>query len=335
MLVFDALWAFAFLPLPLLVYGFSRAYKTRRTAVRSPILKTLVDITGHQPAEGALVARRPYLLQLVISLCWCLVVVASASPQWLGEPQIKTQPARDLMIAVDLSGSMEAEDFGAEGVNRLAGVKQVLADFVERREHDRLGLIVFGSAPYLQVPFSLDRNLFNQLLAQTRIRMAGPKTMLGDAVGLAVNHFERHESRKRVLILLTDGNDSGSRVPPLEAARVAADNDITLHTIAIGAVTADGEQALDVATLKGMSKRSGGVFFHAKTGAELDAIYSELDRLEPSEQKVVSHRPKQALYFWPLGVAFVLLGLTHYAVNFMRVYAQRSRSAALQGREHD
>lgn len=335
MLVFDALWAFALLPLPLLVYVFSGAYKTRRTAVRSPILKTLVDITGDQPAEGALVARRPYFLQLVISVCWCLVVTASASPQWLAEPLIKTQPARDLMIAVDLSGSMEAEDFGAEGVNRLAGVKHVLTDFVARREHDRLGLVVFGTAPYLQVPFTLDRHLFTQLLAESRIRMAGPKTMLGDAVGLAVNHFERHESNKRVLILLTDGNDSGSRVPPLEAARVAADNEITIHAIAIGAATADGEQALDLATLKGMSSRTGGVFFHAKTDSELDSIYAELDRLEPSEQNTVTYRPKEALYYWPLGIGFMLLGLSYYTLNFVRVFAERARLAAFEVTEHD
>jgi len=335
MLVFDALWAFGLLPLPLLVYLFSRAYKTRRAAVRSPMLKTLVHITGHQPAEGALVARRPYLMQVVISLCWCLVVVACANPQWLAEPITKIQPARDLMIAVDLSGSMVAEDFGAHGISRLKGVKQVLANFVERREHDRLGLIVFGSAPYLQVPFTLDRDLFNQLLAETRIRMAGPKTMLGDAVGLAVNHFERHESRKRVLILLTDGNDSGSRVPPLEAARVAADHGVTIHTIAIGALDAEGEQKMDSETLKSMSKRTGGEFFHAQTDAELSTIYSELDRLEPSEKKVLSYRPKSALYFWPLGLAFALLNLSYFTLHFTRWYVQRARLMTLKVAGHD
>jgi len=335
MLVFDALWAFALLPLPLGVYIFSRAYKTRRAAVRSPMLKTLVHITGHRPVEAALVARRPYLMQVVISFCWCLVVVACASPQWLAEPITKNQPARDLMIAVDLSGSMAAEDFGAHGISRLKGVKQVLTDFVARRTHDRLGLIVFGSAPYLQVPFTLDRHLFNQLLTETRIRMAGPKTMLGDAVGLAVNHFERHESNKRVLILLTDGNDSGSRVPPLEAARVAADHGVTLHTIAIGALEAEGEQLMDVDVLRGMSQRTGGHFFHAQTGVELDAIYSELDRLEPSEKKVLSYRPKSALYFWPLGIAFALLNLSYFTLHFGRRYVQRARLAALKVAEHD
>jgi len=335
MLIFDALWAFFLLPLPLLVYFFSRAHKTQRAAVRSPMFKTLVDITGHQPGEGALVARRAYVMQVVICICWGLMVAACASPQWLGEPMVKTQAARDLMVAVDLSGSMEAEDFGADGLNRLEGVKQVLADFVSRRKYDRLGLIVFGSAPYLQVPFTLDRNLFNQLLAETRIRMAGPKTMLGDAVGLAVNHFERHDSNERVLIVLTDGNDSGSRVPPLEAARVASDHGVTIHTIAIGAIDADGEQVMDIETLEGMSKSTGGVFFHAETGAALDAIYAELDRLEPSKQKVLSYRPKSALYFWPLGIALMFLSLTYYAVNFGRWYVQRSRVQALKVDGHD
>lgn len=328
MIVFDALWALYVLPLPILVYMLSRAYTTRRTAVRAPILKTLVEITGDQPGEGALVIKRNYWQKTIVALSWILVVVALARPQWLGEPIEKAQAARDLLVAVDLSGSMEAEDFTATaGVNRLDGVKHVLSGFVERREHDRLALIVFGSAPYLQVPFTLDRKLFAYLLNETRTRMAGPRTMLGDAIGLAVNHFEKHDSNKRVLVLLTDGNDSGSRVPPLDAARVAADHNVTIHTIAIGDPEAVGEQALDLPTLEGISKTTGGVFFHAHTDTELETIYAKLDALEPSEQQTISFRPKRELYFWPLGVAVILQLLLHYTMAYIR---WRRQSAAFQ-----
>lgn len=331
MIVFDALWAFAVLPLPIMVYLFSRAYTTQRAAVRAPILKTLVQITGDKPGEGSLVVKRNIWQHLVVVATWILLVVALARPQWLGEPIEQTQAARDILVAVDLSGSMEAEDFAADkqsGINRLEGVKQVLAGFVEQREHDRLALIVFGSAPYLQVPFTLDRKLFTHLLEETRTRMAGPRTMLGDAIGLAVNHFEKHNSNKRVLILLTDGNDSGSRVPPLDAAKVAADHQVTIHTIAIGNPEAVGEQALDLATLEGVSKTTGGVFFHAHTDTELADIYARLDELEPSEQKVTSLRPKSELYHWPLGVALILQLFMHYCLALIRWRRQQSTASA-------
>lgn len=337
MIVFAALWAFAVLPLPILVYLFSRAYTSQRTAIRAPILKTLVAITGNKPGDGSLVVKRNIWQQLCIFITWVLIVVALARPQWLGEPIQKTQAARDILVAVDLSGSMEAEDFAANqqsGINRLDGVKHVLAGFVEQREHDRLALIVFGSAPYLQVPFTLDRQLFTQLLAETRIRMAGPRTMLGDAIGLAVNHFEKHNSNKRVLILLTDGNDSGSRVPPLDAARVAADHQVTIHTIAIGDPQAVGEQALDLPALEAISKTTGGVFFHAHTDTELADIYAQLDQLEPSEQKVMSYRPKTELYHWPLAIALIMQLMMHHTLAAIRWRRQRASHAISEKVHH-
>lgn len=331
MLVFAAHWAWWCLPLPLLVQAIWAAFSRRRIAVRAPMITTLTTLTGNRPGEGTQVWRRNRLQSLVLVVCWCLFVISLARPQWLGEPITQTKAARDIMIAVDLSASMEAEDFGSSSpldttgqpLDRLSGVKQVLTAFVQNREHDRLGLIVFGSAPYLQVPFSLDKALFLYLLTETRTRMAGPKTMLGDAIGLAVTHFEKHESQKRVLLLLTDGNDSGSRVPPLEAAKVAADHRVTIHTIAIGSPETVGEQALDVQSLQAVSQTTGGVFFHAYSRQELSDIYAELERLEPSEQEVVSYRPRQELYFWPLGMALVLQLLLHYCLFLTRWWREQ------------
>ena len=202
-------------------------------------------------------------------------------------------------------------------------------EFVGDREGDRLGLIVFGSSPYLQVPFTLDHELFKVLLSEARTRMAGPKTMLGDAVGLAVNHFSSSDKQQKVLILLTDGNDSGSRVPPLDAAQVAADAGITIHTIAVGDLEATGEQVMDVETLQEMSAITGGVFFRATSGDQLQKVYQSLDALEPQRVDSENYRPRQSLFFWPLGVALVM----QLILQFSRAVKHQGRSLGVADKE--
>ncbi len=333
MIVFDKLWVALLLPLPLLIAYVSGAYKTQRDALRAPFFQRLVDISGAHPGEGALILQRNRLQKAAIALTWILLITALADPQWLGEPIVKQQPARDLMLAVDLSGSMEAEDFTfdeQQPMQRLSGVKQVLRRFVAERPDDRLGLIVFGSAPYLQVPFTLDHRLFDQLLDEVQPRMAGPKTMLGDAIGLAVKHFASSTSRKKVLILLTDGNDSGSLVPPAEAARVALDQGIVIHTIAIGDPAATGEQALDLESLQQVSAISGGLFFHATSGTQLKSIYQELNRLETRDVEVASYRPKQSLFHWPIGAMIIMQLLTQVGLAIASWRASRHRRKSLE-----
>lgn len=321
MITFEQLWVFLLLPLPILISLVVKAYHTPRAALRVSVFRQLVNLTGNQPARGALILKRNFIQRVVMLLAWISIVTSAAQPVWLAEPAVIKKPSRDLMLAVDLSGSMEANDFVFDGkppMNRLDGVKWVLRDFVQQRENDRLGLIVFGSAAYLQVPFSLDRQVFSQLLDETRIRMAGPKTMIGDAIGLAAKHFSTSELTHKVLILLTDGNDSGSRVPPLDAAQVAKDNGIVIHTIAVGDPAAVGEEALDIETLQGISQLTGGVFFRAQTGTELQRIYAALEKMEPDEVEVVSFRPKTSLFFWPLGVGLVLQLSLQLVISFIR-----------------
>ncbi|WP_423894022.1 VWA domain-containing protein [Candidatus Pelagadaptatus aseana] len=318
--MFDKLWVFLLLPLPLLVAYFGRAYKTQRDALRVPFFKRFVDLSGYQPGDGALVLRRNRLQKLAILISWLLLLVALADPHWVGKPIVKQQSARDLMMAVDLSGSMEVEDFvfaGAEPIERLAGVKQVLGEFVAAREQDRLGLIVFGSAPYLQIPFSLDHDLFLRLLSEVQVRMAGPKTMLGDAIGLAVKNFKSSRARDRILILLTDGNDSGSLVPPAEAAKVALDQGVVIHTIAIGDPAATGEQEMDLETLQQISRVTGGVFFRATDGEQLSLIYQQLNKLVGQDVEVVSYRPRQTLFHWPVALMVMLQLLTQIWLAFV------------------
>ena len=255
------------------------------------------------------VAKRPVTQWLVLSLAWLLVVAAIARPQWLEEPIIKELPMRDLLVAVDLSGSMETQDFtdaGGNTVDRLTAVKQVLDAFLARRDGDRVGLILFGSAAFVQAPFTGDLEVVRELLDEAQIRMLGPRTMLGDAMGLAINLFERSEVDERVLIVLTDGNDTGSLVPPERAAEIARDNGVVVYTIAIGDPTAVGEQALDEKTLKNIAASTGGGYFRANDTKELESIYDYLDEINPRQVETQSYRPLSDLYYWPLAGAMLL-----------------------------
>ena len=309
MLAFELPWAFALLGAPILVAWLAPEFRDESEAVRAPFFGRLVDLTGTRPTEGAVVVRKRNWQKLFHVIAWSLVVSALAAPVWVGDPIIKHRPARDLMLMVDLSGSMEENDFKrVDGTksSRLEAVKAVLSDFIARRENDRLALAVFGSSAYVQAPFTEDRAVIDSLLGELQPRMAGPRTMIGDAIGLAVRLFEASEKQNKVVILLTDGNDTGSEMPVRRAAQIAAAEDITIHTIAMGDPETVGEQALDLETLETISETTGGTFFAALNTNELDAIYLELDRLEPDRIDTLSYRPKQPLHWVPLAVLLVL-----------------------------
>jgi len=322
MLIFSYPWLFILLPLPLLIRRLLPAHHERKAAVRVPFMQRLSHLVGRQTGSGVAVAKRPLLQWLVLSIAWLLIVLAMARPQWLGEPIIKELPMRDLLVAVDLSGSMEAMDFtDKEGnyVDRLSAVKLVLDDFFARREGDRVGLILFGSAAFTQVPFTADLDVVRELLDEAQIRMLGPRTMLGDAMGLAINQFERSKVDERVLIVLTDGNDTGSLVPPERAAEIARDNGVVVHTIAIGDPAAAGEVALDEKTLEGIAKITGGAYFHANDTEELEAIYAHLDKINPRAVETQSYRPLTDLYYIPV-IALSLLTMLFLLFLQVRLY---------------
>lgn len=239
---------------------------------------------------------------------------------------MKKVAARDLMPSVDLSGSMEAENFedlSGTRISRLDAVRLVLDDFIERRENDRIGLIVFGSAAYLQAPFTEDHDAVRFLLHETRVRMAGPQTMLGDAIGFAISRFEDSTSSNRVLILLTDGNDTESRMPPATAAEIAAKYDITIHTIAMGDPTAVGEEKLDLDALRKIADATGGSFFEATDREELTSIYRELDTLVPGIHETLGWRPKRPLFHLSLAAGMVLLLLYETVMVLRSTWRER------------
>jgi len=310
-LAFELPWAFALLPLPVLVLWLVPEFRDESEAVRAPFFKRLVELTGTLPREGAVVIRKRSWQKLYHVVGWLLVVTALARPVWVGEPIVKQFPARDLLLIVDLSGSMEEKDFrDASGVRmtRLDAVKEVVRAFIARRESDRLGLAVFGQAAFLQAPFTEDRDVVGSLLDELRPRMPGAQTMIGDAIGLAVRVFEGSEKQNKVVILLTDGNDTGSQMPVQRAARIASEEGITIHTIAMGDPATVGEQALDTATLDAVAKATQGRSFLALDRDQLDAVYAELDQLEPERIDTLSYRPKRPLHWVPLA-ASLLFGL--------------------------
>ena len=302
-------WLFLLLPLPWLIRKLLPTHHERKAAVRVPFMQRLSRLAGLQPGSGVAIASRPSSQWLVLIVTWLFIVTALARPQWLGEPVIRDIPMRDMLVAVDLSGSMEARDFTdtkGETVDRLTAVKQVLDEFFTRRDGDRIGLILFGSAAFVQVPFTDDIDVVRELLDEAQIRMLGPRTMLGDAMGLAINLFERSEVDERVLIVLTDGNDTGSLVPPERAAEIARDNDVVVHTIAIGDPATVGEQELDEKTLENIAITTGGGYFHANDREELEEIYAHLDEINPRQVETQSYRPLTELYIWPLAAGMLL-----------------------------
>lgn len=318
MLSFAYLWIFALLPLPWLVRVVLPAKRKQGVAVRVSFGDRVRRAMESDNAAGEAVKKTG--TWLVPTLLWGLLVLALARPQWMEPPITKELPTRDLLLLVDLSGSMQAEDFtNAEGesVDRLSAVKEVLDDFLTKREGDRVGLVVFGDAPFLQAPFSTDLDLSRQLLEEMAVGMAGPRTALGDAIGLGVNLFDDSDAPAKTIIALTDGNDTKSQVPPVEAARVASQRDIRIHTVAIGDPASVGEEKLDEETLRQVATASGGSYFFAGNREELAGIYDELDRLETRQVDVVSHRPKRDLFFWPI-LAALILSLAEKAVLLLR-----------------
>jgi Ca-activated chloride channel family protein len=257
-------------------------------------------------------------------LIWLLLVLAAARPQWIGEPLPLPLAGRDLMLAVDISGSMVEEDMviGARVTDRLTAVKAVAGDFIERREGDRIGLILFGQQAYLQTPLTFDRETARTLLFEAAIGLAGRETAIGDAIGLAVKRLRDQPAEQRVLIPLTDGANTAGAIAPDKAAELAAEAGVRIYTIGIGSDRRGpfgmslGRNPLDERTLKAIAEQTGGRYFRARDLRELQSIYALLDELEPVESEQEGFRPVAELFAWPLGLALALSALAALAKAF-------------------
>jgi Ca-activated chloride channel family protein len=302
-------WLLLLLPLPILAWWLLPPLRARQASVQVPFFERLAAATGQTPQPGAVVLRRRVVQMIVAALIWILVIAALARPQWVGDPVTRELSARDLILAIDISGSMDQRDFrtaNGEMLTRLEGVKRVIKEFIVRRRGDRVALILFGTRPYVQVPFTQDLQTAQELLEQAQVGMAGQQTAIGDTIGLAVKTFESSSAKQKLLILLTDGNDTASRVPPEHAADIARQNEVAIYTVGVGDPAASGENRVDLSVLQAVAATTDGHFFRAEDGAQLQAIYADIDRLAPAKLQTLSWRPKLPLFQWPLGAAVIL-----------------------------
>ena len=308
-------WAWLALPLPLLAHRFLPPRPARAgRALRVPGVESFAGLAA---SEG----RRRWRLRpatVLLALGWVALVAATARPQSVGEPVRASSEGRDLMLGIDISGSMREADLyaGNTRATRMAVVRQVAKDFVARRAGDRVGLIMFGSEAYVQTPLTDDHETVQHFLDQAAVGLAGRSTAIGDAIGLAVKRLRERPAASRVLVLLTDGANSAGAVEPRQAARLAAASGIRVHTIgvgaesprpgALGAVFGARRAELDEATLREVAELTGGAYFRARDRDELERIYREIDTLEPSADETSAHRPRTERYAWPLGAALAL-----------------------------
>jgi Ca-activated chloride channel family protein len=318
----ELLWpyALALLPLPWLVWRFWPTASGEDAALRAPFFDTWREL--HEQGESLGGRSFSRLVPALLCLIWFALLVSLSRPTWIGEAISLPATGRDLLIAVDISGSMQVEDMqiGRNQVQRIDAVKQVLSEFIERRRGDRMGLILFGTNAYLQAPLTFDNNTVRRFLLEAQLGFAGRETAIGDAIGLSVKRLRDRPADSRVLILLTDGANTAGAVQPDEAARLAADYGIRVHTIGIGADkmlvpglfgssfgsrTVNPSSDLDEDTLVNIARETGGRYFRARDPAELADIYRVLDQLEPVDQEAATYRPQSSLFHWPLGLAFL------------------------------
>jgi Ca-activated chloride channel homolog len=328
-------WALIALPLPWLVYRLlPEALGLSEAGLRVPNLTSFETLKDRSDVEQLLNWR-----VWVAVLAWSLLVLAAARPERIGDELDVPVAGRNLMLAVDLSGSMDQKDFELAGrrVDRLTATKAVASDFIVRREGDRIGLILFGERAYLQVPLTLDRDTVKILLLEAEIGLAGEKTAIGDAITLAVRrvHEQKEDAGEQVLVLLTDGANTAGEVQPLKAAQLAQQVGLRIYTIGIGAESMDvsslvgGRRAinpsadLDEATLTQIAQLTGGRYFRATDTASLQDIYALVDDLEPVEEPESGFRPVKSYYSWPLGLALGLVGLLCLAALLQRALLRR------------
>jgi Ca-activated chloride channel family protein len=307
-------WAWILLPLPLLTYFLlPRRAKKNTNALLVPDLGPFAQLS-----DGASTASGGTIATVLLALCWIALTTALARPQAIGEPLGLPLSGRDLMLSIDISGSMRETDLyqGDTRVTRIAIVKTVARDFIERRSADRIGLILFGSQAYVQTPLTTDHKTVQTFLEEASIGLAGKNTAIGDALGLGVKRLRDREQESKVLILLTDGANSAGIVSPIEAAKLAAQEGIRIYTVGIGTeqqsrslfgmpLPSRGSE-LDETSLQAIADISGGQYFRARNQQELQRIYREIDRLEPSEIPTDDFRRVNELFIWPLALSLVL-----------------------------
>ncbi|MGA2708699.1 MAG: VWA domain-containing protein [Steroidobacteraceae bacterium] len=314
-------WMAAAAPLPWLHYRWRRMAQPRGMALYLPFAETLATTPG-----ASWTARR--LRGWLFAALWLLLVVAAMRPQWLGDPLPAPTTGRRIILAVDVSGSMNTRDM-ANNASRLQVVQQVAGEFIDGRQGDQIGLILFGTQPYVQAPLTPDLSTVHRFLDEAQVGFAGTETAIGDAIGMAIKRLRaeaaaaaaggvgvdagaKNDAGRTVLILLTDGESNAGTIQPLQAARFAAQAGLHIYTIGVGAAATGGffglagNNDLDEGTLKAIAAATGGKYFRATDARALQAVYAEIDRLEPVAGHEQWLRPADEWFPYPLAVALLL-----------------------------
>lgn len=298
---------FLLLPLPLAVYFLLPPAKSD-----APIY------LPYLPTGGGATATKNYYIKVLATLMWLCLICAGARPVWYGEPVIHHPEHRDLMLVVDLSGSMEQSDMLYQGdyIDRLSAVKHVLADFIKQRQGDRVGLVYFADHAYLQTPLTFDRTAVSEQIQQVVLNLIGAKTAIGEGIGLATKTFVDSDAPQRVIVLLSDGSNTAGVLDPIEAAEIAKKYNATIYTVGVGAGEMEVKQFffsrkvntardLDEATLSKVAEITGGQYFRARNSDDLANIYQTINQLEPISQATQTWRPQQEWFGYPLAAALV------------------------------
>ena len=331
-------WPYAvlLLPLPLLLRYLLSPHQKEEAALRVPFFSQLASLSKESPLHSRSSGRKIGLLHLLSTLAWLSLIAAVCRPMWIGDPINLPTSGRDLMIAVDISGSMKREDLTLkdEPVTRLEVVKEVLGQFISERKGDRIGLILFGTQAYLQAPLTFDRQAVETLLDESQIGFAGEQTAIGDAIGLATKRLRKRPEASRVMILLTDGANTAGQITPEKATEIALAEQIKIHTIGVGATemevsspfggmfgrrTMNPSADLDEKMLQQIANQTGGQYFRAYNTHELQQIYATLDQIEPIDQEAETFNPVKSLYYWPLSL-FLLLSLLTAGIRLYPIY---------------
>jgi Ca-activated chloride channel homolog len=330
-------WLLLLLPVPVVIRWLSSAAEQReQAALFFPPLNALLTARGDSKHTLKKTEHAPLWLWLV----WCLLVLACARPQWRGEPVGIPTSGRDLLLVVDISGSMETPDMKINGepAQRVDVVKKVVSEFVRKRSGDRVGLVLFGTQAYLQTPLTFDRDTLIQQLNEVQLGFAGERTSIGDGIALSAKRLQDRQQKSRVMILLTDGANTAGTLSPLQGADLATSMGIKIYTIGMGADVLErqtffGTQRmnpsadLDEKTLNTIAQQTGGSYFRARSTEELEGIYKMLDQLEPAAGDEETLRPVTEWFYWPLAAA-LLTSLCAAIVSVLR-NRQRMEGAGL------
>jgi len=310
-------WVFTLLPLPIFIWLLNKNKQPNLSPIRTPMFASWQAMQqDHSNAKSG------WLNRLFLFLVWSMLVTSAARLQWVGEPIELPTSGRDLLLSIDISGSMEEEDLKLNNrpANRLQVVKSIISEFIDNREGDRLGLVLFGENAYLQTPLTFDLKTVKYMLDETEIGLAGAsRTAVGDGIGLSVKRLRERPEQNRVLILLTDGRNNSGELEPIEAAKLAKHAGVKIYTIGVGAdevirrsllfgnTKFNPSAELDEKTLQQVAQITGGRYFRARSTEELAQIYDLLDKLEPVEDEPEIYRPIQELYFYPAVCALLFL----------------------------